>query len=307
MEGKKFWRTGPVGDDFKHIEVLPTLTKRAVGYINERAKSNSPFFLYFPLPAPHTPILPTQEFEGKSGTNEYGDFVLMVDDVLGKVMEALKENGIEENTIVVMTSDNGCSPMANFDELATFGHDPSHHFRGHKADIFEGGHRVPFIVSWPDKIKAGSQSEEIVCLTDLLATCAAIVGDKVPDNVGEDSYNILPALLGEKAEVPIREATVHHSINGSFSIRQGKWKLEFCPGSGGWSVPKPKQAKEQGLPPIQLYDMESDFAEENNVADAHPEVVKKLTTLMEKYIQEGRSTPGKKQQNEGETMLFKEG
>jgi arylsulfatase A-like enzyme len=307
VQGKMFWRKGPIGNDFRHIEVLPKLTEKAVDYIAGQSKTDEPFFLYFPLPAPHTPILPTEKFQGKSNTNEYGDFVLMVDDVVGQIMHALKINGIDKNTLLVFTSDNGCSPMADFDELAVLGHDPSYIFRGHKADIYEGGHRVPFIVKWPLKIKAGTSSAEIICTTDLLATCAAIVGDTLKDNEGEDSYNILPSLLGEKTKQPIRKATVHHSINGSFSIRQGKWKLEFCSGSGGWSFPEPHQAKELGLYPIQLYNLEKDISEQNNLAEQNPEIVKELTVLMQKYIDEGRSTPGAIQSNEGETLFMPEG
>ncbi len=307
MQGKMFWRKGPIGNDFKHIEVLPKLTEKAVSFITEQSKTDKPFFLYFPLPAPHTPILPTEEFQGKSGTNEYGDFVLMVDDVVGQIKKALMENGVAENTIIIFTSDNGCSPMADFEELEAFRHDPSFHFRGHKADIYEGGHHVPFIVSWPKQIKEGTVCDEIICTTDLLATAAAIVGDTLPDNAGEDSFNILPALLGKHLEKPIREATIHHSVNGSFSIRQGKWKLEFCPGSGGWSYPRPKEAKELGLYPIQLYDLEEDIAEENNVAKDNPQIVSELTVLMQEYIKNGRSTPGVPQKNEGETPFMPEG
>ena len=306
MAGKAFWRKGLCGNDFKHIEVLPKLTEKAVGFITEQSKIDKTFFLYLPLPAPHTPILPTEEFQGKSNTNEYGDFVLMVDDVVRQIVQALKENGVAENTLIIFTSDNGCSPMADFAELEGLGHDPSYVFRGHKADIFEGGHRVPFITKWPARINAGTSSSEIICATDLLATCSAIVGDTLNNDEGEDSYNILPALLGQKTGRPIREAIVHHSVNGSFSIRKGKWKLEFCPGSGGWSFPRPKKAKELELFPVQLYNLEEDIAEENNLAESNPKLVKELTALMQKYIDEGRSTPGTIQQNEGITVLLKE-
>ncbi len=305
-DGKGFWREGPISSDFKHIEVLPRLTEEAVNYINKQANKESPFFLYFPLPAPHTPILPTDEFLGKSNTNAYGDFVLMVDDVVGQVMQALRKNGMEDNTLVIFTSDNGCSPMADFEELAQFDHDPSYEFLGHKADIYEGGHRVPYIVHWPEKVAPGSSSDQTVCLTDLLATVAGLTEQELPDNAGEDSYNIMPAMLGNDNGRPIREATVHHSINGSFSIRQGSWKLAFCPGSGGWSDPRPKEAREEGLPPVQLYNLAEEIDEQNNVAEEHPEIVEELTALMKKYIEDGRSTPGTPQQNEGETPLMVE-
>lgn len=296
--GKEMWRSGPIAPDFDHADVLPTLTQKAVDYIDERAESGAPFFLYFPLPAPHTPILPTAEFQGKSGTNAYGDFCLQVDDVVGQVMSALERNGVAENTILIFTSDNGCSPRADYTELAAVGHNPSYVFRGHKADIYEGGHRIPLIVRWPQTIPAGSVSDETVCLVDLLATCADILGDDLPDNAGEDSVSNLPLWRGDPRQGPLREATVHSSVNGSLSIRQGRWKLEMCPGSGGWSYPQPGPESE-GLPPIQLYDLESDIGERQNVASAHSDVVEELTDLLTTYISQGRSTPGQPQQNVG--------
>ena len=305
--GKAFWRRSPIAPDFKMEEVLPKLTSKAVGYINQQKENNAPFFLYFALPAPHTPILPTKKFLGKSNTNEYGDFVLMVDDVVNQVQTAIKLAGLDDNTIIIFTSDNGCSPMADFKELDSLGHDPSYVFRGHKADIFEGGHRIPFIVKWPGKIKAKQTYDHTICLTDFMATCAAIVGDSLQQNSAEDSYNLLPVFLSENSTDPVREATVHHSVNGSFSIRKGEWKLIFCSGSGGWSYPRPKKTKELNLYPVQLYNLEKDIAEENNVAENNPAMVKELTALMQKYIDEGRSTSGRKQSNEGETPFLPEG
>ena len=292
-----WWRKGLTGSDFDHEQVLPHLTEKVVSFIGRHIdeRGEKPFFLYFALPAPHTPILPTEEFQGRSGTNPYGDFVLQVDHTVGQVMNALEHHGIEDNTLFILTSDNGCSPQAGYDELAEFGHNPSYIFRGHKADIYEGGHRMPFIVRWPAKVKAGTISDQIICLTDLIATCAAIVGDTLPDNAGEDSYNILPVLLGEDIE-PVREAIVHHSINGSFAIRKGSWKLIMCPGSGGWSYPVPKEAQEMNLPPVQLYNLEKDNVEQNNVYDQYPGVVEELKSLLDEYILTGRSTPGKPQE-----------
>ena len=290
-DSKGFWRAGPTGADFRHEEVLPTCLARAEAFIGEcsSAAERSPFLLYFALPAPHTPIVPTPEYQGTSGTNAYGDFVLQVDGTVGRVMEALERNGLTDDTLVVFTSDNGCSPRADYSELAQWNHCPSYHFRGHKADIFEGGHRIPFIARWPGRIPAGTSSDEIICLTDLMATCADIVGDELPVDAGEDSISILPALSGENLTAPIREATVHHSINGSFSIRQGKWKLELCRGSGGWSYPRPEEARQLGLPSVQLYDMEADVRETTNVQARHPEVVARLTALLDSYKTEGRS------------------
>lgn len=293
-----WWRKGPTASDFRHQDVLSNFTERSVRYIEERAKSGKPFFLYFPLTAPHTPILPAPKFRGKSGTNAYGDFCLQVDDVVGRIMDALDRVGVGDNTILIFTSDNGCSPQADFDQLAGFGHHPSYVFRGHKADIYEGGHRIPLIVRWPAVIHAGSASTETVCLCDLLATCADIVGVDLPDNAGEDSISNLPVWQGQVLDKSLREATIHHSIDGSFSIRKGKWKLEMCAGSGGWSYPRPGKECE-GLPPIQLYNLDQDIGESRNVYDKHPEVVEKLKALLTRYVENGRSTPGTKQGNTG--------
>ena len=176
-KGKMFWREGPIAPDFKHEDVLPKLADKAIGFIEEKAQENKPFFLYLPLPAPHTPILPSPEFQGKSGTNEYGDFCLQVDDVVGQICNTIDQLELTEDTILIFTSDNGCSPRADYNELADVGHHPSYVFRGHKADIYEGGHRVPFIVRWPSEITEGSVCDETICLVDLLATCANILNE----------------------------------------------------------------------------------------------------------------------------------
>lgn len=300
-------RTGPADIDFEAEDVLPKITEKAVGYIHDRAaaaKKGEPFFLYFPLTAPHTPILPTPEWQGKSKMNVYADFVMQVDHTVGEVMKALDDAGLAENTLLIFTSDNGCSPQAKFAELAKYEHDPSYVFRGHKADIYEGGHRVPFIARWPGTVAKGATSSQLICLTDLFATCAAIVGGEVPGNAGEDSVSILPALDGSARE-PIREAVVHHSINGSFAIRQGNWKLSLCPGSGGWSSPRPQQAKKQKLPSVQLYNLQADIGEAQNVQQEHEQVVEKLTSLAKKYIDQGRSTPGPQVKNDASIKLLK--
>ncbi|HOZ45417.1 MAG TPA: arylsulfatase [Candidatus Hydrogenedentes bacterium] len=299
-----FWRPGEALPGFDCHDVLPTLTAKAVEYIQDRADAGGPFFLYFPLTAPHTPIVPNEPFKDASGLNPYADFVMEVDAVVGRVLDALDSHGLAENTLVVFTSDNGCSPKANFPLLEKLGHDPSYVFRGYKADIFEGGHRIPYLVRWPNVVPAGAMCAETVCLTDLLGTAAAIVGATLPDNAGEDSYSLLPVLRGEVLAAPLREATVQASINGSLSIRQGRWKLELCSGSGGWSPPKPQEARTMGLPPIQLYDLEKDVAETLNVCDQHPEIVERLTRLLGQYVENGRSTPGTPQRNEGPTSIW---
>ena len=299
-DGMKYWRKGPTASDFDHEQTLPNFINRAVDYIHDKSKDDKPFYLYLPLPAPHTPILPIKEYQGKSGLNPYGDFVLMVDDMVGKVMKALKEAGVDDNTILVFSTDNGCSPQAKFDELQEKGHYPSYIYRGHKADLFDGGHRIPCAVRWPAKIKPHTVNQT-VCLTDFFATFATIADYQLKDSEGEDSYNILPLLLNEKEGDVIREATVHHSINGDFTIRKGEWKLLLSPSSGGWSFPKPGTDDEviKTLPLIQLYNMKTDPAEKNNVYAEHPEVVKELKDLMIKYVKEGRSTPGTPQKNDG--------
>jgi len=303
-EKPAYYRGGPVAPGFQHGEVLPVLTRKAVDVIDRHAAehSPSPLFLYFPLTAPHTPIMPSRAFAGKSGIGPYGDFVCEVDWAVGEILAALEHNQMADNTLVIFTSDNGCAPMVGLEALRALGHDPCAHFRGHKADIYEGGHRIPLVASWPARIRPGGTCDHLVCLTDLLATAAGIVGAPLPDNAGEDSVSMLPALLG--AAEPAREAIVHHSVGGAFSIRQGVWKLEFCPGSGGWSYPKPDDPAAAGLPPVQLYNIKDDPAESHNVQDKHPEIVQRLTELMQKYIDDGRSTPGAPQQNEGRTSLW---
>lgn len=297
-EGKAFWREGPIGADFRHAEVLPKCLEKALGFIQTQAEQGNPFFLYFPLPAPHTPILPLERFQGSSGTNAYGDFCLQVDDLVGQIMAMLAQHGIGEDTIVIFASDNGCSPMADFTELAGFGHHPSSVFRGHKADIYEGGHRVPLIVRWPRRISRGSICRETVCLSDLMATMAEILGIGLAENAGEDSVSNLPEWTGENPGKNWRGATVHTSVDGSLAIRLGRWKLEMCPGSGGWSYPRPG-AECEGLPAVQLYDLESDIGERMNLEGQEPEQVKALQDYLTEIVRKGRSTPGPEQTNSG--------
>lgn len=302
---KTYYRKGIAGEKFEAIDVLPDITEKAVEFIGKHAadaKQGKPFFIYLPLASPHTPILPTREWQGKSGLNAYADFVMQTDATVGAVMEALDKAGIAENTLVIFTSDNGCSREADYPLLTSKGHNPSYEFRGWKSDIFEGGHRVPFIVRWPATVKAGTTSDQLICLTDLFATTADILDQKLPDEVAEDSVSILPALDGSVGK-PLREAVVHHSINGSFAIRQGKWKLLLCPGSGGWSKPLPGAPSTLELPPVQLYDLSKDIGETQNVQAEHPEVVERLTKLLEGYVERGRSTHGTPQENTGAVNL----
>lgn len=314
---KAFHRSGPAHQDFVDTDVLPTITEKACEFVATSASAGKPFFLYVPLNSPHTPISPSEPFRGKSGLGKYADFVMETDWAIGQIVGSIDQAGLAENTLIIVTADNGCSPAAGtragrnslgvtFTEgeqepASPDKHFPSGVYRGHKADIFEGGHRVPFIARWRGTIEPGREYSDPVCLVDLYATCSDLLGVTVPDNAAEDSVSMLPALLGT-AEGAVREATVHHSINGSFAIRQGKWKLVFCPGSGGWSSPKPGEAAQEVT--HQLYDLELDPGEiENLYSEEHP-VAKKLSALMEKYIAEGRSTPGAHQANQGETKLY---
>ena len=301
-----WWRKGPTSADFVFDDVTPNFFRKSFDYIKNRSKEKDPFFLYLALPSPHTPILPTEEWQGKSDLNPYGDFMMMIDSYMGQLAEVIKEAGIEENTLVIFTSDNGCSPAADINEMLAKGHSPNGILRGHKADIFEGGHRVPFMVKWPAKIKPNSKSDKTICTTDLLATCAEIVGVDLKDTEGEDSFSMLPLFTEPNSKNYKREATVHHSINGSFAIRKDNWKMIFCPGSGGWSAPKPNSEGIEDLPKFQLYDLSKDPKEMNNVYGQFHEVESAMTRLMVNYIENGRSSFGEKQKNDPEAYGSKD-
>ncbi len=286
------------------VDMLSLIASRASQYIGEQAKSKQPFFLYVPLSSPHTPIVPETKWQGKSGLGDYGDFVMQTDDAVGQVLAALDRAGVADNTLVIFTSDNGCSPAAGTGKLEKEGHFASGPYRGYKADIWDGGHRVPFFVRWPGHIKPNSTSQQIICHTDLMATCAQLLETKLPDSAGEDSVSILPALLG-KEDGPLREAVVHHSISGQFSIRQGQWKLAFCAGSGGWGSPGDNAALKLGLPAMQLYDMTADPGEKRSVSKENPDTIASMKRLLDQYIDRGRSTPGKDQANDTEVKIDK--
>lgn len=270
-----FWRTADIQQGFKLEETLGHLTQKSVEYI-QKSKSENPFFLYFPLTAPHTPWLPVDSVRGKSEAGTYGDFVVEVDNAVGKILKVLDEKNISENTLLIFTSDNGSHWMKS--DIDSFGHQANHIFSGMKSDVWEGGHRVPFLARWPEKIKPGTTSKEVICLTDLIATSAKITNQNLPENAAEDSYNILPAFLNEDFESPIRDHTIHHSINGKFAVRKGNWKFINAKGSGGWTQ-KGKQTDPSG----QLYDMENDPAEKVNLFVEYPEVVEELKNILSKY------------------------
>jgi arylsulfatase A-like enzyme len=282
-----FWRPGPIAPHFEIPEVLPTLTDKAISILRERAAKPQPFFLYFPVTAPHTPWVPKKPYEGKSQAGLYGDFVAQVDDMLGRILRTLDETGLASNTLVIFTSDNGAD--WKIEDKAKYKHRANANWRGEKADIWDGGHRIPFLARWPGQIKPNTVSDQLGCLIDLMATTANITGYKLPANSGEDSFDLLPALLG-KAKRPIRDAIVHHSSEGMFSIRQGEWKLELGLGSGGFSPPK-SVAPAPGGPEGQLYNLIKDPTESSNVWLQFPAVVKRLTALLESYQQQGHSRP----------------
>ena len=298
---KAFHRPGAAAKDFEANQCLITFAEKSVAYINKSAKDDKPFFLYLPLTSPHTPIAPSKEWRGKSSIGKYGDFLMETDWVVGEVLAALDKNKISENTLVIFSTDNGCSPAANIGKLIKNGHKPNGDLRGHKADIYEGGNRVPTLAVWPKVIKAGTSTSRLTTLADFYATCAEITGAKTTPADGVDSISFLETLKDpSKTE---RSAIVMHSISGAFAIRDGDWKLCFCGGSGGWSAPK-KAPK--GAPKWQLYNLKNDPAEKTNLYKDNPEKVKELHTLMLKYIADGRSTKGVAQKNDANIVLDKE-
>jgi arylsulfatase A len=295
---------GMRSSDFTNRSVMPRFAGEAIAFIEEQSRlsARKPFFLYAPLTSPHLPVVVNDEYRGKSRAGEYGDFVVETDAFLGAILDALDRNKIADNTLVLFTSDNGglyhywkaeekddlkyYKIAGRAAHIREFEHQGNAHLRGTKADIWEGGHRVPFVVRWPAKIPAGGMSRELIELTDLLATTAEVVGVKLPKHSGPDSVNILPALLKEIPDKPVRDFSVHHSMAGVFAIRQGPWKLIVDHrGSGGFSPPKILDIKKEGGPPGQLYQLESDPSETYNLYAENPDIVERLTQLL-RSIQE---------------------
>lgn len=297
-------RPGPAAPGFEAVDVLPKITSKAVAYIRARKADRRPFFAYVALPSPHTPVVPTKEWQGKSSLGPYGDYVMETDWAAGQIVQAVDEAGLGQKTLIVFTSDNGCAPYVGVDKFEAAGHYPSAQFRGYKSDIWEGGHRVPFLVRWPGKVKANSRSDQVICLSDLLATGADLLQVKLPDTAGEDSVSLLPALLGTDRK-PLHEAIVNHSSPGRFAIRKDNWKLELCPGSGGWGQPGDGAAVQAGLPSIQLYNMRDDVGEKSNVESRNAEVVASLLNLLKRFVADGRSTPGARQTNDAAIDIWK--
>jgi arylsulfatase A len=298
-------RKGPAAPEFDAADVLPELTRRSVDYIRDRAKTRTPFFLYVPLASPHTPILPTKEWMGKSGLGPFADFVMQTDASVGEIMDALEQSGVAEDTMVVFTSDNGGSAKyARMEELAAKGHACNEALRGAKADLWDGGHRVPFIVRWPGHAVPGTQSGALVCLSDVFATVAEAVGAPLAENAAEDSFSFLPVLTGTGPGP--RESVVHHSVTGAFAIRHREWKLLLAPGSGGWSEPQDPAAAKKGLPARQLYRIGGDdVSEKTNLAAKEPRIARHLEELLRRIVSAGRSRPGPPARNAVPVVLDK--
>ncbi len=293
-----FVRKGPRSPGFVLENVLDDLLKQSLDYIRRRARSRQPFFLYFALTAPHKPTLPHPRFRNRTALGPYGDFIVQVDWTVGEVLRLLRELGLEKNTIVIYTSDNGSYMFRRDDpEAADHVSDPSiqayradHHtpnyvFRGTKADIWEGGHRAPFFVRWPGHVKPGIRSDATICLTDFFATVADITGAELPHDAAEDSFSLLALWQGKpwKRGAPV----IHHSIAGMFAIRDGLWKLVAGNGSGGRERPR----GEPFARPYKLFDMSTDVSERNDLIGKYPAVADRLETILDKIRNSGRSRP----------------
>ncbi len=287
--------SGPALADWDLAAILPTLAKRATQFIHRRAKSEQPFFLYFPLTSPHTPLAVATKWQRKSGLDSaVADLIMQTDDVVGQVMQAIHDAGIEDQTLVIFTSDNGFAPYVGARHLETQGHFPSGPLRGYKGDAWEGGHRVPFIVRWPKTVAPNSLNRQLVHQADLMATLAELLEIKLPATAAEDSFSLL-ATLRDPA-VPARPHAISQGAHGMFALRQGSWKMIFGRGGGGsWS----RMSAEPKSPlPAQLYDLANDLAEQKNVYDQYPARVSRMTALLESLVKQGRSTPGPAQKND---------
>lgn len=287
---------GPALKDWTLEPILPTLGDRACRFIAQSAEVREPFLLYMPLTSPHTPLAVNDEWKGKSGFHLYADFVMETDATVGRVLDALNQHGVADNTLVIFTADNGCAPYIGIPELETLGHFPSGPLRGAKADAWEGGHRVPFIIRWPGKVKPGTICNQLVHQADIMATFADVLNTKLADDQGEDSFSLIPLLLGD--EKPIRENSVSASIQGVPATRKGSWKYIPAPGSGGWG-----KGGDQSQP-VQLYDLSVDLGETTNLAMKMPDKVNEMKTLLESLIAAGRSNPGAPQKNDVDVRRY---
>lgn len=287
----EFWRAGGIAPDLALKDVLPRFTDEAISAIENHTDGDSadqPLMLYLAYPAPHTPWLPSEDFVGKSKAGMYGDFTMMVDAEIGRVLKTLDARGMAKDTLVLFTSDNG--PVWYPEDTERLGHDSCGGLRGMKSDAWEAGHRMPFVVRWPGTVEPGSVTDQTVSFTDLLATCADLVGTELPENAGPDSFSLLPVLNGTQPESePIRAApVVMKSGSGHFVIRDGKWKLIDKLGSGGFTKPN-RIPPGPDDPEGQLYDLVEDLGETRNLYLDHPEIVQRLAAERERIIAAGRS------------------
>lgn len=291
-----FWREGGIAPNLTLENVLPRFTNEAIKVVERHAANENktqPLMLYLAYPAPHTPWLPSKKFEGKSGAGMYGDFMMMVDAQVGRVLESLRKAGMEEDTLLIFSSDNG--PVWYDVDTERFGHDSTGGLRGMKADAWEAGHRMPLIARWPAVVKAGSQSDQLVCFTDLLATFADMFNVALPQNAGPDSFSFMHALTGQTAKAtPVRSQFAMQPGSGAamMMFRSGDWKLIAGLGSGGFSKPnriKPGPGDPQG----QLYNLADDLGETTNLYLKHPEIVARLTRELKQIVDSGRSRGAK--------------
>ncbi len=293
-EGQWEARSGPALADWDFYRVLPTLTEKSVEFVRSRKGNDKPFFLYVPFPSPHAPIIPNDEFDGTSQAGPFGDFVAQTDDACGRILAALKEIGADEHTIVVFSADNGAEHYA-YARDTKFNHWSSRPFRGVKRDIYEGGHRLPFIIRWPGVLTPGSVCDALVSQVDLMATIASVVGYELPDDAALDSHDLRPFLTGQ-SKTPPRQSHVHNTNKGHYAIRDGQWLLVDAK-SGTLSGKGVKDWEQRhGYPPddgapVELYDMERDPGQKHNVAAAHPDVVGRLQKLLAKLRTAGHSAP----------------
>jgi arylsulfatase A-like enzyme len=274
--------------------ILPTITERATTFIAKSTASGQPFFVYLPLTAPHAPLAVNAEWKGKSGLGLYADYVMETDAMVGRVMKVIADSGAAENTLVIFTSDNGCAPNV-VQNLEKQSHFPSGPLRGYKTSVWEGGHRMPFIVRWPKVVKPGSVCGQLVHQADLMATFADILGTRLPDNVGEDSVSLLPLLEG--CDGPVRQSAVSCSVDGVPGVRLGHWK--YIPRFDG------KVPAGRARPQVQLYDLSMDLGETHNLAAEHPQRIAEMESLLQKLIRDGRSTPGAPQKNDAAVIFDK--
>lgn len=284
----EFWRAGGIAPDLKLHDVLPRFADEAVNVIEQHAQSQSesPLFLYVAFPAPHTPWLPSKEFEGSSDAGLFGDFMAMVDAMTGRIVASLEQNHLASNTLFIFTSDNG--PVWYEADVARFMHDSSGGWRGMKADAWEAGHRMPMIVRWPGRTTGGTQTDHLVCFTDIMATLADAIDKPLPEQAGPDSVSFLPVLTGESADAgALRDTWVMRSGGGMMIVRDGDWKWIDGIGSGGFSKPRRVDKLRGSAPSTQLYNLAEDPAEMVNVANLFPERVEKMRSILKKALAEG--------------------